>query len=938
MLLRKVGLIMAGVIMVAGLLAQGLDFDKRLPIDDSVRIGRLENGLTYYIRQNREPVGFADLRLVVNAGSVLENDYQQGLAHFAEHVAFSGTTHFPGNSLIEYLNSLGLGFMGGLNGMTSFDETIYILPSKTDDLEHFEKSFLILSDWAHRVTFLDEAIDKERGIILEEMRGRRGASERIMAQTRREIFGDSRYADRMPIGIQSVIENFEYQVIRDFYYDWYRPDLQAVIAVGDFDIDMVERFIKKYFDDIPAREAPRERPTFPVSIHDEVRFAFATDREATHTSIAIMHKQPSRRIETVGDYKNHLSVNLLSIMINNRLSEISRKPDPPFTSAFASKYDIVRPLSVYTVGAMVDEHKITVGFYHLMTEIQRSRTHGFHQSELHRAKDTLKKTFDRDYQERDKTPSRRLTRLYSNHYLRGGHLLNIEYEYQLLNELLTIITLADVQTAIEQNLTDNNRVITLTAPEDSSIDIPSHQDMLSIIDDVRNTALEPYIEPHALDTLLPKMPKRVRVSKPRYDSKLDMYTWTLKNGARVYLKQTDFRNNEILFSAFRKGGLSTASDDIFNEARVVSQIVVESGLGQLDKTALDIYLSGKDVHLVADLRARSEHFTGNSTTGDVETLLQMMWLNFTAPRYDQQAFDTWKQKTETNIRNLQKSPDFNFSDEVFRVLYDNHLRATQLSVDDLSGLSYQNAFDFFKSRFSSANDFHFFFVGNIDRATLHRYIESYIAPLPNKRVSSRIVDRGIRFAQNSTRKHVIQGQDDKTTIRMMFTNDFRFNYMKNLKMSATMGILSDMLRENVREKISGVYFITASATVESEPFQQVAINISLGCSPDRVEEIITEIRYQINSLKNNDFPDKYIETYKESIRQRIERNTSTNRYWLDQIENMVMQNFTADDIINRSDTINNLTKNDIVETARKYFDFDKELIIILYPEVKRQDL
>ncbi|MCL2065297.1 MAG: insulinase family protein [Candidatus Cloacimonetes bacterium] len=933
MVLRKVLLIMVGILTLSSLRLNTSNFNPndRLPIDENVIVGRLDNGLTYYIRQNSEPNNMAELRLVVRAGSVFEDDDQLGVAHFVEHLAFNGTKNFPGNTLREYMNTHGFGVSGGLNAMTSFDFTVYMLSSRTDDQNQLNNAIFILSEWASQISFDSDEIDKERGIIIEEWRRGRGAQERMMSAQRDALFANSKYKDRMPIGIPEIIETVSTQRLIDFYNDWYRPDMQAVIAVGDFNPEEIRQYIINHFGDIPQSVNPRPFQENPIPNHAETKFTFATDPEATNTIISIMYKHPRHFVNSVDDYRMQLVVSLLNMMMTNRFTDISRRPGSPFLQASNMKYNLVNPLDVFSFSAVVDENSIIQGYEALITEIERAKTHGFHNSELIRAKDQIFTMFERAYLERDNRDSRRLIWNYVNHFYRNTPIMNPEYEFELVNFLLGNINIDDIVNALFINVTDENRIITLTGPENSEINL-NEESILSLFDQIPNTVLDVYPDLASNEILMSSIPTRVNIRAPKYDSRMDMYRWNLSNGATVYLKSTNFRNNEILFSAFRKGGLSQADDDIFTSARVADKIQAVSGLGTLDRNFLDRFLADKDLNLIAEIRPKNEVLSGRSSIRDFETLLQMIWLNFNEPRFDEMHYDSWLRRLDVSLRNIQNSPDFHFDEAVYSLLYNDHLRTRQISTQDLNNINHNIAFDFFRSRFDSANGFNFFFVGNISKDDLHDLIERYIAPISGHKVNTNIIDRGISFNQNPDRANIFQGKENKTTARIIFTNNYRYKFRDNLKVTATNFVLNEMLMDNVRERLSGVYAIHSFASVESDPIQQIAFNVVFDSSPDRVDEIIDEIINQINIIINNQFDDSHLITFKETMRQRIDNRQNTNNYWIDIIENMVFHGFRSQDVLNRLTLIDRISRRDIVNTAKRYIDTDKQLIIVLFPD------
>ncbi|MCK9329283.1 MAG: insulinase family protein [Candidatus Cloacimonetes bacterium] len=932
--LRKVLFLMSLFMIFSGLClnAGNYNLSDSIPVDDAVKIGKLENGLTYYIKRNNLPENFAELRLVVKAGSVLEDDDQAGLAHFTEHMAFNGTKNFPNNTLVEYLNTVGSGYSGGLNAFTSFDETVYMLSSRTDDAEQLDKSFLILSDWADRLSFDYDEIDSERGVIVEEWRGGRGANERMGNKQREVLFANSKYAERMPIGTLDVIENFDYQRIKDFYNDWYRPDLQAVVAVGDFEVEDIEALIVKYFSNIEMPKNVKERPYYTIPEHNETLYSFVTDKEATHTIISVVYKHPTKKIETIADYREELITTLLNTMLNVRFSEISRSAESPFLFANAAKYNMVAPLTNYNLFAQVEEDSVLTGYNALFTEIERVKQHGFYQSELLRAKDMIIRDYEKAYLEQDKTNSNRSIWSYVYNFLRETPCTSEKQAFDIVTEILPTINLDDIHNAIDYWMTEKNKVVTLMGIDKPDFEIPEVSEVEDIFNQVKNKQLQAYKENLIEEPLLAKSPQKVKVKKANYDKKNDLYQWKLKNGATVYLKNTDYKNNEILFSAFRKGGLSTADDDMYLSAKVAAGIIMESGIGSFDKTLLDKYLSAKDVNLRLDIRAKNESLSGRSSVKDIETMFQMMWLYFNEPRKDDIAFDTWKRKTHTNLANVSQSPEYTFNDSLYSLLYDNHLRSRQLQLSDIVNINLDDAYSFFRQRFGSVDGFNFIFVGNLDKDTLHSFIETYIATLPKGDVVNQIIDKNIRYNQNKAQKNVFKGQDEKSLVRVMYTNDYKYDIEDNVVMTAANSVLFELLLENIREKISGVYSIYPYPSIENKPYGQIALHIAFGCDPNRVDEILEAVDVEIAKIKNNEFDEKYLDTFKNTYNKKLEVQAKTNNYWLDKMEDLIFneQNFkhfhTAEEYVNK------IMKDDVANMMKRYINFDKKLVIILYPE------
>jgi len=908
-----------------------------LPFDETVTHGQLENGLTYYIKHNAEPKDIAYLYLVVKVGSVDEDDNQRGLAHFLEHCAFNGSEHFPGNGIREYLNSVGSGMLsGGANASTGFEVTNYFLQTKTTDPEQLDKMFLILSDYASGLSLDHDAIDKERGIILEERRSRSGARSRMMDKIYEVLYYNSQYSRRMPIGTVEVIEGFEYQTLKDFYNDWYRPDLQAVIAVGDFDVQAVQGLIEKHFAGIPAKVNPREKVTFEVPEHTDTKVVYATDNEATDIQWAIYYKSPFKPVQTIDDYRIQTIISLTNLLLNKRFADIARSPNPPFTSAYAFHYQVVNPTEVYALYTEVDEEHTLSGFTALVTEIQRVKQYGFHASELEIAKANLLSQYEKSLSEKDKTNSRRLIWPLSNHFTSGTQPMNIEREFTLVSDMLEYITLDDIDMLIEEYITEENRVVALLGPDTINQSLLEMSDLLRIFDEVVASKLEPYAAIEITEPLIAKTPKPVKAGKPKHDSVLDVWTWELKNGAKVYLKTTDFKNNEINLTAFRTGGLSHAEDSVYQSAKFAHRIQNASGIGPFDANQMTTYLAGKDVSLNSFIRNEMEGVDGRSSIKDLEMMLQMMWLTATQPRYDEAAFTTWQNRQITDLRNRLNNPYDVFLKTWNNIAYDNHLRGVENTLEDVQNVSHRVAFDYFKSRFESANGFHFVFVGNITQAELQPLIETYLASLPNKKAKTNVVDRGLRLNQRLVRENIYKGQEE-TRVVMQFTTSRQTNWQFLQKMEVMTNLLNEMLFDNVREKMSGVYDIFSHYWKIEAPANQVTNRIAFGADPVRVDEIIAEVNRQIGLLKAGEFDETYFETAKGSRKKEIELQLRNNSFWAYGIlREKTLYGYSSGEVISGLQFLQGITRADVVEVANICFDPQKYITIVLYPQEREE--
>ncbi|HEY3258085.1 MAG TPA: insulinase family protein, partial [Gemmatimonadaceae bacterium] len=741
-----------------------------LPVDPKVKVGKLPNGIRYYIRQNPKPEKRAELRLVVNAGSILENPNQLGQAHVVEHTAFNGTTHFARNDLIKYLQSIGVRFGADLNAYTSFDETVYILPIPTDTARIVEQAFTILEDWAHGQTFDSTEVMSERNVVREEWRGSRGAGERMQKQWLPIAFKGSRYAERLPIGTEKSIMAVTPSKIRAFYRSWYRPDLMSVIAVGDFNPADIEARIRKHFSGIPAKVNAPRRTLFDVPANKTPLVAIASDKEATSSGVDLIYKRPAKAMKTVGDYRQELVQRLYLQMLNGRFSEIVQKPDAPFLGADASNGSFfARTTEAFSLAANVKDGGVARGLEALLTEARRVDQFGFLQSELDRAKDNLLRGYERAYAEREKTPSSSFVEEYIGNYLEAEAIPGIEYEYKLAQSLVPTITLADVNKLARSRITDENRVIIAQVPIKEGVAIPTQNELLAVFDRAAKVPVVAWTENLSGEALLDKTPASGKIVSSKPIASIGATEWTLSNGARVIVKPTDFKADEILFGAYSRGGTSLASDTDIMSAGFADNVVELSGIGNFNQIDLKKKLAGKAVGVKASIGETTEGFTGNSSPKDLETLFQLVYLDFTAPRLDTTAFNAFKAQVAPFIANRGASPDQVFQDTVQVTMAQHSVRDRPITPVTFAEINPDKALTFYKDRFADASDFTFVFVGNTDTTTLKPYVEKYLASLPSILRKETWRDPGDAPPKGVVQREVRKGTEPKANTLFIFT-------------------------------------------------------------------------------------------------------------------------------------------------------------------------
>ncbi len=905
-----------------------------LPTDPKVRVGTLPNGIRYYIRVNHKPEKRAELRLVENAGSVLENENQLGLAHFVEHMAFNGTTHFNHNDLVKYLQSIGVRFGADLNAYTSFDETVYILPIPTDTARIVDQAFTILDDWARGQLFDSSEVADERGVVREEWRLGKGASDRMLHQWLPIALRGSLYADRLPIGNEQSIMTATPARVRSFYKTWYRPDLQAVIAVGDFDPAVIEAEIKKHFGGIPKAVNPTKRPTITVPPNKEPLIAVASDKEAQGSDVSLMFKLPLEKTKTVADYRRDLTEHLYLSMLNARLEEIAQKPDAPFLGADASKGSFIgRESDAFTLAASVKNGTIDAGLEALLLEAKRVDEFGFLQSELDRAKQNMLRGYERSYAERDKTLSSEYVSEYVDNYLNGEPFPGIDYEYKLAQQLVPSITLGEVNKMASAWITDENRVIIAESPQKDSVKVPTPAELKEVFDRASKAKVVAYTETLSSEPLVPKEPAPGRIVATHTTPAVHLTDWTLSNGAHVLVKPTDFKDDEVLFSASAMGGASLASDPDFISAALASDVVGLSGIGSFSAIDLGKKLAGKAAGVGASIGSTSEGLSGHASPKDIETLFQLAYLDFTAPRLDSAAFGAWKNQAAAYFADKGNDPDQVYSDTVSWTMAQHNFRARPMTAEVFGELNPEKAIAFYKDRFSDASNFTFLFVGNVDTVTLKPLVEKYLASLPSTHKAETFRDNGGSPPAGVVEKVVHKGVEPKATTLLEFTGACTYAPETRFALRALVEYFQIKLDEELREKLGGTYSPSFSGGCGRIPRQEYDLRVSFNSSPENVELLTKTVFAMIDSLKANVPSSADVGKVKEQLTRAREVEVKQNAYWL---ANIMGRRQAGEDITGLlapyDKMLAGLTGAQIQDAARKYFDTKNYARFVLLPE------
>lgn len=896
------------------------NLQNNIPNDPSIKIGKLKNGLTYYIKRNAKPKNKAELRLVLKAGSILEDQDQLGLAHFIEHMAFNGTKHFPKNELINYLQSIGVEFGADLNAHTSFDETVYKLSVPTDT-ETLNTSLQVLRDWADGITFDHEEIDKERGVVAEELRARNGVGSRMYYQSIPVLTNNSRYAERAPIGTLDVILNAKYSALKRFYKDWYRPDLMALVFVGDFNLEQIEQQIKTTFSSIKLAKKPRERVYYSIPNNDKPAVIVQSDKEATGSKVSIYVKRLEDEVNTLNDLKQVILQRLYSGMLRQRLSEIEVEPNAPFLSARAGIGNFLSTTDSYFLGASLKEDQLLNGIEGLLIESERAKRYGFTEAELERYKKRFLNNADIRRKEEGKLSNKYYVEQYIDNFTSKTPIPSDNFSYNFYKETLPSITLADVNAISNKWVRDDNMAIVLNTVQKEGVDIPTNKEVIALIDKVKNLELEPYIDKLSNVKLLETPPNPGRIVATEYNKEVDVTTWKLANGITVIVKPTRFQNDLISMSGFRSGGSSTAPDSIYVSARNAGNIIGKSGVNGISNINLEKLSMGKTVSVSPRINYYDDLFSGSSSSADLEYMMKLVHLYFTKPNRDENAFGAFKEGLKSVYKNQDDSPSAYFEKEIAKNMTHSHLRSMPLTVKQIENeLDLDEAFNFYKERFANANGFTFVFVGSFKLEDLKPLVEQYLGSLPsNLNEKSKSKDTGLRYATGVGKKVFYKGISDKSTVDLRFTGAIDFSLEEKEHLSLLAKLLKIKLTEELREKMSGVYGVRVSSFASKIPYQWYRIAVRFTCDPENVDKLIAKTLEEINNIKNHGASEINIAKIKQAELANYEQFLENNNFWSSKLKTSHEYDLDLESILEQNEVIEEINSEMFKATAKKYF-------------------
>ena len=919
------------------------EVDTSLAFDPLVVRGTLSNGVSYYIRHNEEPIGRAQISLAVKAGSVLETDDQQGLAHFLEHMAFNGTERFAKHEIIEYLESIGSTFGPDLNARTGFDDTLYFFEIPTGDPEITERGFQILSDWAFSIALEPEEVELERGVVLEEWRLSQGFDSRLQQNLLDLLFSDSLYASRAPIGLTEVIENAPPEALRAYYERWYRPNLMAVVAVGDFNVEEIEAKIKQYFAPPPEGEAAQERaaigqstdrPQIDVPGHETPLIEVFTDPESPATQFVLIRKYDPEPVEDEADFRRTIVERLAFMMLNARLFERGQVAEPPYITASAGRSPYVYTLDIATFSAWVETDGVEAGLAAMLEEIQRAHQHGFTEGELEREKSNLLSSIESRYKQRDQTPSTNLANAYANHFFVGDPVPGIEAEWELYQQLLPQVTLAEFADVARSWAQTEDLALLVVRPEETEIagaDDELGTALLTQMQTAHTLAVEPYADDLGDVPLLETIPTPGSITAEEQIESIDAQKWTLSNGVTVLAKQTDFRDDEVLFRAFSPGGHSLVTDEEHQSALYAAQLISGSGAGPHDSVTLDKLLAGKRVSVAPFIGELFEGLSGNASPEDLEPLFQLITLYATEHRLDPDYFARFEARLHSVAEFRAADPNSVFFNSINSLLSQGHHRGRPLSVEVLEELDMETAEDVYSDRFADLGDATFVFVGAFDWNNLRSLTETYLASLPTTGRAEQWVDHGIDPPVGIEDHVVRSGIEPRSNTVVVYAGDMEWSRQEALTLNVAGEMLGIRLRERVREELGGTYSIGVNAGGSSLPDEEYLVSIIFGSDPSRTEELFGEVLDEVEWLRMGGEQED-LDTVKELLRTSRQEDLRNNGFWLNQIRAAAQRGESFSEIVGFDELLDALTLEDIQAVAQRYFTTDSYIRVVLFPE------
>ena len=905
-----------------------------VPFDQNVRRGKLENGLTYYIRHNEKPAQRANFYIAQKVGSVLEEENQRGLAHFLEHMAFNGLEHFPKKAMLDYMERNGVKFGTNVNAWTSFEQTVYMLTNvPTTNPGLVDSCMLVLHDWSSFISLEDDEIENERGVILEEMRQGLDAQTRIYNKILPEIYPNSPYGVPMPIiGTEEVVANFDHQFLRDYYNKWYRPDLQGIIIIGDIDVNEIETRLKEMFADIPAPVDPAERVHFPVADNAEPIVSIATDVEETNYQLYVFYKHDVVPDEAKGDIQYWLKTyidDLISTMYNNRMEELTQKANPPFIFGYGyyGTFLVSDTKDAWTSMAYAkDRDGIDEAMNAIIAENKRMQKYGFTESEFERAKADLMKRIENQYDERDKQETQRYFRPLLSHFLTNEPLMGIENEYMLLSQILPNLPVDAINAYAPELIREDNIVIMLTGPEKEGEVLPTKDELLAMFENANKVEVEPYVETVSNEPLIATMPVKGAIADTKHDDTFDATILTLKNGVKVIYKPTTFKDDEILMSAYSFGGYSAMDQSDPYTVQEINSLATLGGVGNFSAIDLPKVLAGKKASVNPFIGNITEGMNGNCSARDLETMMQLTYLYFTSPRSDDDAFQSYITRTKSMVANIESDPNTTFRDKLMEALYDNHPLVKRMKAEDYDKVDYAKAMKLYADRFKDANNFVFTFVGNIDPETFEPMVEQYLGALKTKKNDETWTTNVPLFTDKDVINHYTKGMENPiVTCYTVYNGDMAFSRKNQLTLQVLSDIMDIVYTEKIREDEGGTYGVGVSENLSYRPKESFMFLIGFQTNKDMYEKLMGIAKAELQNVADNGPREQDLKKVKEFLVKKHAEDLESNRYWMNSIQ--TQDQFGYNPMENYNDIINGVTSEDVANMAKAVLNGHKKEVV-----------
>ena len=938
-LFRKLGF---AVIMLCGSfqLASAQMQMPPIPVDKDVRIGHLDNGLTYYIRHNALPEHRVEFHIAKKVGSILEEPQQRGLAHFLEHMAFNGTKNFPGDEkglgIVQWCETKGIKFGVNLNAYTSVDQTVYRISNvPTDDQSVVDSCLLILHDWSNAVLLSDKEIDKERGVIHEEWRSRNSGIMRLYTEAQAVMYPGDKYADCMPIGSIDVIDNFPYQAIRDYYAKWYRPDLQGIIIVGDIDVDQMEAKIKSVFADVKKPVNPAERVYYPVADNQEPLVYIGKDKEIDDPTIEIYFKQDPTPDSIKGNMAYLLQQYMLSMttsMLNSRLNELRQSANPPFIYAgcYYGNYFLAQTKDAFTLSISSKAEGINEALKAGLTELERVRRYGFTESEYERARANYLQRLESAYNEREKTKNDSYVNEYINHFLMAEPIPGIEFEYTTMNQIAPNIPVMAINQAIQQGglLPDNNQVVFIAAPEKEGIVCPTKEEVVAQLKGMKDLKVEAYVDKVSNEPLMKEAPKGGKIVSENTNAIYGTTELTLSNGVKVYIKKTDFKADEIQMKGVSLGGTSLFPDNDKLEMSYLNSVIQAGGLGNFSKVDLTKMLAGKKVSVNAAVGANTEGITGSCSPKDFETMMQLTYLSFTAPRKDMDAFASLKSRIKAQLESAESNPLSSINDTIQKMMYGYHPRYFSMKPEMVDQINYDRIIEMYKDRFADASDFRFFLVGNVDIEKVKPLIEQYLGALPSTGRKETFRDNHMDIAKGMLENtYAKEQQTPMATVFMLYSGKCKYDLKDNLLMSFLTQALDMVYTEEVREKEGGTYGVSSYGQLSKHPNEKFMLQIVYQTDPAKKDHLNGIIDAQMKKMASEGPTEEHLQKIKEYMLKKYKDNQKENGYWLNNLDEYF---YTGVDYTQGyEEAVNSITVKDVQKFAADLVNQGNKITVVM---------